>query len=149
MAQKNLYDVIIIGSGPAGYTAAIYASRGNLKTLLFAGQAPGGQLMITTDVENYPGFKNAITGPKLMEEMREQAKRFDTEIIDENISTVDFSKNPIEISDGVQKYFSKTEWARLIEQKNNLCKEIISCHIVIFGVEAFIDLSWGNYYGFS
>lgn len=106
--HNTLYDTIIIGSGPAGYTAAIYTSRGAIKTLLFSGLAPGGQLMITTDVENYPGFSNGITGPELMEEMREQATRFGTEIIDGAVTEVNFLKSPIEIVSGEKKYFGKT-----------------------------------------
>lgn len=108
MKQKNIYDTIIIGSGPAGYTAGIYASRGNLKTLLFAGDVPGGQLMITTEVENYPGFKRGITGPELIEEMREQAMRFNTEVIDTNATQVNFRKTPLEIIAGSKEYYAKT-----------------------------------------
>ncbi len=82
---------LIIGSGPAGYTAAIYAARANLKPILFTGQTPGGQLMITTDVENFPGYPNGIMGPEMMEDLRKQAERFGTEINYELIERVDFS----------------------------------------------------------
>ena len=87
--------VLIIGSGPAGYTAAIYAARANLKPIMVTGNQPGGQLTITTDVENYPGFAKAIEGPFLMEQMREQAENVGTEIVYNMIADVDFSARPI------------------------------------------------------
>ena len=87
-------EVVILGSGPAGLTAAIYAARANLKPLVLEGQHPGGQLMITTDVDNYPGFANWIMGPVLMDEFREQAKRFGTEFLVTWASKADLSKRP-------------------------------------------------------
>jgi thioredoxin reductase (NADPH) len=87
-------EVVIIGSGPAGYTAAIYAARANLKPLLFQGLQPGGQLMITTDVENYPGYADGVVGPRMMDDFRKQAERFGTEVRFEQIVEVDFAKRP-------------------------------------------------------
>ncbi|MEL6674360.1 MAG: thioredoxin-disulfide reductase [Bacteroidota bacterium] len=87
-------EVIIIGSGPAGYTAAIYASRADLKPLMFSGEQPGGQLMITNDVENYPGYPGGIMGPEMMEDFRKQAERFGTRMVYENIAKVELQGHP-------------------------------------------------------
>ncbi len=89
--------IVIIGSGPAGLTAAVYAARANLEPLLIEGIEAGGQLMTTTDVENYPGFIDGIMGPDLMERMRKQAARFGAEYLSENVTSVDFSASPFEI----------------------------------------------------
>jgi thioredoxin reductase (NADPH) len=94
MATKRKTDLLIIGSGPAGYTAAIYAARANLKPVMVQGMQPGGQLMITTDVENYPGFAETVQGPWLMDQMQAQAEKVGTEIIFDHIKSVDFTKRP-------------------------------------------------------
>ena len=96
--QKTKYDVIIIGAGPAGYTAGIYCSRARHDTLLISGILPGGQLMNTTDVENYPGFDQGIMGPDLMLTMRKQTERMGTKIIDDEVTSVDFKNNPLKVS---------------------------------------------------
>ncbi|TLX68402.1 MAG: thioredoxin-disulfide reductase [Thaumarchaeota archaeon] len=104
---KNLYDVIIIGSGPAGFTAGIYSSRAKLKTLIISGSLPGGQLMTTSEVENYPGFPNGIFGPELMMNMRQQAERFGTTIVDDEVLKVDFRNRPFLISTHSESYESR------------------------------------------
>ncbi len=92
------YDVVIMGSGPSGYTAAIYAARANLSVLLFQGYETGGQLMQTTDVENYPGFEEGILGPDMMEKFEAQARRFGTEMLTEDVLAVDFSQRPFTLT---------------------------------------------------
>jgi len=94
MSERHHSKVVIIGAGPAGYTAAIYAARANLHPILVTGLQPGGQLTITTDVENYPGFPSGIMGPELMDKMREQSERFGTKIVSETISKLDLSRRP-------------------------------------------------------
>lgn len=96
--MAKLYDMIIIGSGPAGYTAAIYAARANLEVLMFQGYQVGGQLMLTSDVENYPGYEEGILGPEMMEKFESQARRFGTEMLAEDVSTIDFSKRPFTVT---------------------------------------------------
>jgi len=96
--------VAIIGSGPAGLTAAIYAARANLEPIVIAGNVPMGQLMITSDVENYPGFPEGIQGPELMQKFREQAERFGTTIVERDATRVDFSERPFGIWAGADEY---------------------------------------------
>ncbi|MBL7545250.1 MAG: thioredoxin-disulfide reductase [Bdellovibrionaceae bacterium] len=104
----SVENVIIIGSGPAGLTAAIYAARANLKPLMIEGEEAGGQLMITTDVENFPGFEHGLPGPDLIAVMRNQAKRFETRFITKNVTKVDFSQRPFKVWIRDQEYQAKT-----------------------------------------
>ena len=104
---KTSYDVIIIGAGPAGYTAGIYCSRARHDTLLISGLLPGGQLMNTTDVENYPGFEEGIMGPDLMLTMRKQAERMSTTILDDVVVNVDFRVKPFKVLTGSEEYEAK------------------------------------------
>src|SRR5207244_9030008 len=101
-------NVIIIGSGPAGLTAALYAARAELKPLVIAGLPWGGQLMLTSDVENFPGFPEGIMGPDLMEKLRKQAERFGAEILDENVLEADFSKQPLRVKTETGEYLTRT-----------------------------------------
>ena len=120
--------VLIIGSGPAGYTAAVYAARAMLKPILVHGMQPGGQLTTTTDVENYPGFKDVIQGPWLMDQMRGQAEAVGTEMIQDHIKSVDVKKSPFEaIGDSGQKYTAdsiiistgaQARWLQLDSEQN-------------------------------
>jgi len=105
--SKTSYDVIIIGAGPAGYTAGIYCSRARHDTLIISGLLPGGQLMNTTDVENYPGFEEGIMGPDLMLTMRKQAERMSTTIIDDVVVNVDFRDKPFKVLTGSEEYEAK------------------------------------------
>ena len=103
-----MYDVIILGSGPAGLTAAIYTSRAGLKTLVVAGAMWGGQLMLTREVENFPGFENGILGPTLMEQIRKQAERCGAELIFEHATAADFRSKPFKVTAGNKVYETKS-----------------------------------------
>ena len=109
MPQTIHTSVLVIGAGPAGYTAAIYAARGSLEPVLVSGLQPGGQLMITTDVENYPGFEHAVQGPWLMEQMQRQAEHVGTRIVSDIVTAVDFSRRPFRcVGDGGDTYVADT-----------------------------------------
>ncbi len=106
--MPEIYDVVILGSGPAGLTAAIYTGRALLKTLVIAGSGAGGQLMLTSEVENFPGFSNAILGPELMEEMRKQAGRFGVEYVNDDATGVNFSSHPLKVYVGERLYLARS-----------------------------------------
>lgn len=147
------YDIIIIGAGPAGYTAAIYAARANLKVLMISGTTPGGQLLLTSEVENFPGFKDGIMGPELMDQMKEQAKRFGTEIIQEFATKVELGGQPKKVWVGKEEYSAKTliistgasaNWLGLENEKRLWGKGVSACatcdgfffmdkHVVVVG----------------
>lgn len=131
-----VHNVIIIGSGPAGLTAAIYAARANLKPLLIEGYQAGGQLMITTDVENYPGFPKGVQGPELMALWREQAARFGTEIITEDVTEVDFKSSPLKVKVGSKNFEARTviistgasaKWIGLEGEKRLMGRGVSAC----------------------
>ncbi len=108
MSEQVVHHVIIIGSGPAGLTAALYAARAELKPIVLAGLNPGGQLMQTTEVENFPGFINGIMGPELMDNMTKQAERFGASVLQENVVSVDFGKKPFIVKTDKAEYLAKT-----------------------------------------
>ena len=134
--MDKLYDVIIIGSGPAGLTAAIYTTRANLKTLIIAGSKWGGQLMLTTLVENYPGFPDGIQGPDLMIAMRKQAEHHGAEIVEEDFKSGDFEKRPFEVLANDKTYQGKsiiiatgadTKWLHIPGEKEKIGRGVSSC----------------------
>lgn len=108
LAANDVHEVIIIGGGPAGYTAALYAARANMHPLMIEGFQWGGQLMITSDVENYPGYPDGIMGPEMMQEFRRQAERFGAEFLTEDVTSVDFATQPLSASVGNDAYLAKT-----------------------------------------
>lgn len=105
--MEKVYGVIIIGSGPSGYTSAIYAARSNLSVLMFQGYQVGGQLMQTSDVENYPGFEEGILGPDMMDKFEKQARRFGAEMLPEDVIAVDFSQKPFKVTTDSGDYYSE------------------------------------------
>lgn len=131
-----MYDVIILGSGPAGLTAAIYTTRASLKTLVIAGEKWGGQLMLTTEVENFPGFPKGIQGPDLMINMRKQAENHGAEFVDENFTSGDFSKSPFTVHAGDKSYEGEaviiatgadTRWLGVPGEKELIGRGVSSC----------------------
>lgn len=151
--EEKLYDVIIIGSGPAGLTAAIYTTRANLKTLIIAGYKWGGQLMLTTKVENFPGFPDGIQGPDLMMAMRKQAEGHGAEILEADYQKGNFSVRPFEVEADNKKYHAKSviiasgadaRWLDVPGEKERIGRGVSSCatcdapffrnkHVVIVG----------------
>lgn len=134
--KKDLENVIIIGSGPAGLTAAIYAARANLEPLMIEGEEVGGQLMTTTDVENYPGFPEGVMGPELMTITKKQADRFGTRFIPKNVTRVDFSSRPFRIWVGDEEFKAKSvivstgasaKYLGLESEKTYLGKGVSAC----------------------
>lgn len=132
----ELYDLIIIGSGPAGFTAAIYASRAGLNTLILAGIQWGGQLMLTSKVENFPGFPEGIIGPKLMENMRKQAESFGSIIMNKEATSVDFKSRPFQVNVKDKIYKAKsviiatgasTRWLGLRSEQRLIGRGVSSC----------------------
>src|SRR5437764_8558828 len=105
--MTDVHEMIIIGGGPAGYTAALYAARANLRPLVIEGFNWGGQLMITSDVENYPGYPDGIMGPQMMQDFRRQAERFGAEFVTDNVTRVDFSEHPFRVYVGDTEYRSE------------------------------------------
>lgn len=136
--MSKIEEVIIIGSGPAGWTAALYLGRANMKPLLFAGEQSGGQLMLTTVIENFPGFPKGVDGPVLMANMREQASVFGTQIIDKNVTKVDLQANPKKVWVGDEEYQAKailiatgasTVWLGIPGEKELIGRGVSSCAV--------------------
>ncbi|MDW8043124.1 MAG: thioredoxin-disulfide reductase [Nitrososphaerota archaeon] len=130
------YDVVVIGSGPAGCTAAIYAARAGMKTLMIAGVTPGGQLMLTTVVENFPGFPDGVNGPDLMDRMREQAERAGAEVVYEDVRALDLSTYPFKVYAGDSEYSAlsivvatgaASKWLGLESEKRFIGRGVSSC----------------------
>ncbi len=106
--MSDVREVIIIGSGPAGYTAGLYAGRAMLNPIIFAGFSSGGQLMLTSDIENFPGYPEGIGGPEMMMELRSQAARFGCDIVDKNVDSVDLSNRPFKVNVGNEVHLAKS-----------------------------------------
>jgi thioredoxin reductase (NADPH) len=134
--KGEAWDVIIIGSGPAALTAAIYTTRGAASTLIIGGEKWGGQLMLTTTVDNFPGFPEGIQGPDLIQKMRKQAERFGSEFLEKNVEAVDFDKKPFEVLTEGVKYLAKsiiiatgadTKWLGVPGEKEFIGRGVSSC----------------------
>ena len=136
--SNQIYDVIIIGSGPAGLTAAIYSTRSILKTLVISGSVWGGQLMLTSDVEDFPGFPEIIQGPELMRRMRAQAERLGTEFDDNDVKEVDFSKRPFRVKTSSNEFLgnaviiatgASAKWLGLPSEQKFVGRGVSSCAV--------------------
>ena len=136
MSEQNHRKVIVIGSGPAGYTAGLYLGRANLQNLVFEGEQPGGQLTITTDVENYPAFPDGIMGPELMEKFKAQAVRFGTEVVSQIVSEVDLGVHPFVVKTSKDTYTadavivstgSSARWLGLPDEESFMGKGLSAC----------------------
>jgi thioredoxin reductase (NADPH) len=136
MTNTPVEKVIIIGSGPAGLTAAVYTGRANLRPLMIEGEEAGGQLMITTDVENYPGFAKGVTGPELVSVMRQQAERFGTRFITRNVTKVDFSERPFKVWVGKDLHLAQSiiistgasaKWLGLASERKYTNRGVSAC----------------------
>ena len=134
--EKKIRNVIIIGSGPAGFTAALYTARANLSPLVLAGIKWGGQLMLTTDVENYPGFPEGILGPDLMQLFRKQAERFGAEILNKDVTAVNFKSRPFTITADGKSYQTQSviiatgaeaQWLNLKNEQRLIGRGVSSC----------------------
>ncbi len=130
--MEEIFDVIIIGSGPAGLTAGLYTSRADLKTGLFTGSNWGGQLMLTTLVENFPGFPDGVQGPELMQRMRDQAGKFGVKYLEEDVTSIDFSKRPFKINNLSARSViiatgAKTKWLGLPNEQKLIGRGVSSC----------------------
>jgi thioredoxin reductase (NADPH) len=134
----DIKDIIIIGSGPAGLTAGIYACRANLKTLLFTGVPAGGQLILSEQIDDFPGFPEKITGPELIKKMTEQVRKFNIEMIEKNVISVDFQKKPFVIKTDHKEYLTKTvivatgastKWLGLKNEKELIGHGVSTCAV--------------------
>ena len=137
MAKKE-YDVVVVGSGPAGLTASIYSIRANHSTLVIAGSTPGGQLMITTDVDDFPGFPGGIQGPDLMAKMRKQCELLGVGFLDENVTKVDFKKHPFKLYAEDKEFIAKSviistgasaKWLGLPSEQKLIGKGVSACAV--------------------
>ena len=136
MSEVQHHSLIILGSGPAGYTSAVYAARANLNPVLITGMQQGGQLTTTTEVENWPGDANDLTGPKLMDRMKEHAEKFDTQIIFDHINEVDFSAKPYKLKGDSSEYTcdaliictgASAQYLGLESEQAFMCKGVSAC----------------------